>query len=131
MEIKKQISIFLKNKPGTLAKVTESFAEKGVNILGFTIVDSIDHAVARMVVSDPAKAVHLLGDAGMLVVESEVVAIKLDNRPGRLMEISRALAKARINIDYAYGSTPGPRGKGVIFLKLSNHKKAAAVLDQF
>lgn len=131
MEIKKQISIFLENKPGTLAKVTESFAEKGVNILGFTVVDSIDHAVARMVVSDPVKAVHLLGNAGMLVVESEVVSLNLDNRPGRLMEISRALAKARINIDYAYGSTPGPRSKGVIFFKLSNLKKAATVLDRF
>ena len=53
MEIVKEIVVFLENRPGTLARVTEALSAQKVNILGFTILNSIDHGALRMVVDKP------------------------------------------------------------------------------
>ena len=130
MEIEKQISIFLANKPGTFAKVADSLAEAGINIIAFTVADAVDHAVVRMVVSNPVKAIHILGEAGMLVLETDVIALSLANKPGALAILAEHFGKKKLNIDYAYGSTRGPRGKGILYVKPSNMKKAVAVLEK-
>jgi len=130
MEIKKQISIFLANKPGTFAKVADSLAEAGVNIIAFTVADAVDHAVVRMVVNNPIKAIHILGEAGMLVLETEVVALSLANKPGALAKVAEQFGKKKLNIDYAYGSARGTRGKGILYVKPSNMKRAVTVLEK-
>ncbi len=130
MEIEKQISIFLANKPGTFAKVADSLADAGVNIIAFTVADAVDHAVVRMVVNNPIKAMHILGEAGMLVLETDVIALSLPNKPGALARLAEQFGKKKLNIDYAYGSTRGARGKGILYVKPSNVKKAAAVLEK-
>src|SRR5215210_7028784 len=66
MEIARQLSIFLANKPGTLAKVCEELARQKINIYALSISDTSDHSVIRMVVSDTQKALHLLGERGVL-----------------------------------------------------------------
>src|SRR3954463_9321137 len=105
MEIARQLSIFLANKPGTLAKVCEELAKQKINIYALSISDTTDHSVIRMVVSDPQAALHLLGERGVLVVENNVLLLENANRPGTLAGIAHALAKAKINIEYAYLAT--------------------------
>ena len=61
MKVEKQLSLFLENKPGTLAAVCQALADEAVNIYAISVVDAVDHAVVRMVVSDPTKAITLLG----------------------------------------------------------------------
>ena len=130
MAIEKQISIFLANKPGTLAAVADSLADAKINIIAFTVADAVDHAVVRMVVSNPVKAIHILGEAGMLVLETDVIALTLNNKPGVMAQIAKLFGKAKVNIDYAYGSTRGARGKSILFIKPSDLKKAVTVLDK-
>ena len=110
MEIVTQLSVFLANKPGTLAEVCDELAKANVNIYALTISDSVDHAVVRMVVSDTRKALHIFGDHGVLVVENEVLMINNSNKPGSLSKIAVKLSKAKVNIDYAYLATsPGSK----------------------
>ncbi len=130
MEIEKQISIFLANLPGTFAKVADSLAEARINIIAFTVADAVDHAVVRMVVSNPVKAIHILGEAGMLVLETDIIALSLANKPGALAKLAEQFGKKKLNIDYAYGSTRGARGKSILYVKPSNLKKAVAVLEK-
>src|SRR3954447_4308449 len=92
MEIAKQLSVFLDNKPGTLSKVCEALAAKKINIYALTISDTIDHAVVRMVVSDPITALHLFGEHGVLVVENDVLMLDNSNKPGALAGIAQKLA---------------------------------------
>ena len=82
MEVTKQIAIFLDNKPGTLAELCAVLADHEINILAMTVSDTVDHAVVRMVVDKPQEAIHRLGDAGMLVVERDVLVVEIDNKPG-------------------------------------------------
>src|SRR5260370_41073847 len=76
MKTVKQLAPFVENRPGTLAAVCRALAERKINIYAISISDAVDHAVVRMVVSDPDRAIHLLGDHGMLVVERDVLMIE-------------------------------------------------------
>src|SRR5260370_4091297 len=105
MEIVKQLSVFLANKPGTLASVCDELAKAGINIFALTISDTADHSVVRMVVSDPPKALHIFEERGVLTVASKVLAIENNNKPGALAKIATRLAKAKINIESAYLAT--------------------------
>jgi hypothetical protein len=130
MEILKQLSVFLDNKPGTLATVCEALAEKKINIYALTISDTIDHAVVRLVVSDPLTALHLFGERGVLVVENDVLVLENSNKPGSLGRISKALAKARINIEYAYLATSPGAKQGLLVLRVKNPEKALKALQE-
>jgi hypothetical protein len=131
MQIARQLSIFLKNRPGTLADVCDHLKEEGINIIGFSVSDTVDHAVVRIVVDEPMKAIHLLGNAGVLVVENDVLVIDLSNRPGVLAKLGKVLAEAGINIDYAYGGLTADDQSGVLYVRVSNAKRALELLTDF
>jgi len=124
METLKQLAVFVANRPGTLAQVCQRLAENGVNILGLSVADAVDHAVLRFVVDKPAVALHVLGDAGLLVVDSDIIALQLPNRPGQLSELGRIFAEAGINIEYAYGGMGAPDRIGTLFVKVADIEKA-------
>lgn len=130
MEIAKQLSVFLANKPGTLATVCEELAKAKVNIFALTISDTADHSVVRMVVSDHEQALHIFEERGVLAVESKVLLIENDNKPGSLAAISKILAKAKINIEYAYLATSPGAKKGLLVLRVDDTKRALKVLKK-
>ncbi len=80
--IARQLSVFLENKPGVLAAVCRALGDHDINIRGVSVSDTVDHAVVRLIVSDPHKAIHILGEHGTLVVETDVLVVKLSDHPG-------------------------------------------------
>jgi hypothetical protein len=130
MEIAKQLSVFLANKPGTLADVCEELAKAKINIFALTISDTADHSVVRMVVSDHERALQIFEERGVLAVESKVVMVENDNKPGSLARLSKHLAKAKINIEYAYLATSPGAKKGLLVLRVDDTKRALKVLQK-
>ena len=130
MDIVKQLALFLANKPGTLAEVCDELAKAKVNIYALTISDTVDHSVVRMVVSDSNKALMILGERGVLVVENEVLMIENSNKPGSLASISHRLSAAKINIEYAYLATSPGSKRGLLILRPSDTKKALKILSK-
>jgi len=130
MEIAKQLSVFLANKPGTLALVCEELAKAKVNIFALTISDTADHSVVRMVVNDHETALQIFEERGVLAVESKVLMIENDNKPGALARLSKKLAKAKINIEYAYLATSPGATKGLLVLRVDDTKRALKVLQK-
>ena len=131
MKLVKQLSIFLENKPGTLSKVCRALAHEGINLYAMTVSDTIDHAVIRIVVSDPDKAVRAFESSGVLVVETEVIQIDLRNEPGQLAKLSDKLSLGGVNIDYAYCAADEEQKKGALILRVDDTKKAMKVLKGF
>ncbi len=129
MPIVKQLSIFLENQPGTLSRVIHEFAANKVNLMGMTVSDTKDHAVVRMVVSHPVKALEILEEYGLLVLEGEVLQVDVPNKPGALAFLAGQLAKAEINIDYAYGTAPSESKKATLYLRVDDLDKARKVLE--
>jgi len=129
MHITKQLAIFLENRPGTLARVCDALAENQINIYAISTSDTIDHTVMRMVVSDYRKALHVFEQHGTLVVEDDVLMVEGSNKPGSLAQIAHQLAKAKINIEYAYCATPPDEKKGLLVLRLNDVRRALKVLN--
>jgi len=129
MKTVKQLALFLENKPGSLSKVCRALAAAKINLYAISVSDGVDHAVVRMVVNDPNKALHLLGDHGVLVIERDVLMIQGRNKPGELADITAKLAKHKINIEYAYSATPSTAATGAMILRVDNPKKAARILQ--
>ncbi|MBM4396186.1 MAG: ACT domain-containing protein [Deltaproteobacteria bacterium] len=128
METLKQLAVFVANRPGTLAQVCHNLSENGVNILGLSVADAVDHAVLRFVVDKSAVALHVLGEAGLLVVDSDIIAIQLPNRPGQLSDLGRIFSDAGVNIEYAYGGMAAPDRAGTLFVKVSDLDRAREAL---
>jgi hypothetical protein len=131
MRIEHQLSLFLDNKPGVLARACHDLVRRGINIEAITVANLVDHAVVRMVVSDPRAAEHLLGESGTLVIASEVLAIDLTDRPGAIEQLARKLGKAKVNIDYMYGSSRGGDGRATVFVRVSDMAKARRALARW
>lgn len=128
IETATQLAVFLSNRPGALARVCDALAEAAINIHALTVSDTVDHAVVRMVVSDPIKALMILGERGTLALEKDVLMIDTANEPGVLAKIAERLAKAEINIEYAYMATSAKSPNGLIVLRTSDVEKAKQTL---
>lgn len=128
--LKRQVTVSLQNQPGRLAEVSELIASRGFNIEALCVIDNNEQSVVRLLVDEPAKCKDALIDAGFYVVEAEVLAINLADRRGKLAEVTRALAAARINIDYAYATVDHADAaqRSLIILKVSNVRMAEQVL---
>ena len=129
MRIVEQLAVFIANKPGTLVEVCEALAGDRVNIYGLTISDTVDHAVVRMVVSDTRKALAIFESRGTLVVETEVIMIENDNKPGSLSRIAKALASHKINIEYAYLASMPTAKRGLLILRVQDPRKVLKLLS--
>ncbi len=128
MKIQKQLSIFLQNRPGGLAKICNTLADAGINILAMAVHDTMDHAVIRLVCDHHIKALLLLEQEGLYLLEQDVMTVSLDNRPGALAEIAQKLGRADVNIDYAYCSTAEHNERGCLVLKVDDMDRAQELL---
>ena len=123
-----QLAVFLKNVPGALQELLRSLAEEEINNEGMMVNDAADHAVVRLVVDQPSKAIHLLGDRGAVLVESDILVHEMQNEPGEILSLAAKLAKNRINIAYVYGSTPLGGGTPRVFLHTADNAKVLKLL---
>ena len=129
MQITTQLALFLDNRPGTLARVCDALSEAKINIYAISTSDTVDHSVIRMVVSDTRKALLLFEEHGTLVVETEVLLLEGDNKPGSLAKLAHKLAAAKVNIEYCYCATPSDARKGLLILRVSDARRALKVLN--
>lgn len=131
MAVRKQLSVFLENRPGMLARACSVLSENKVNILALSIHDTVDHAVVRFFVDNPTKALLLIEHEGFYVLEQDVVVLDVDNQPGVLAEVAQKLAEADINIDYAYCTATEGQSHGCLVLKTEDPERASEVLSEF
>jgi hypothetical protein len=129
MEMVTQYSLFLENKPGLLAQVARQLARARINVLAMTMMDSSEHGVLRVVVTNGVdKFRAAVAELNLPMTETEVLLVDMPNRPGALAEVCGRLAEAHINISYAYCTTGAPGGRTNGVFKVADMKKAMKVL---
>jgi len=99
-----QLSVFIENKPGRLSAATRILGEAGVNIRGFSIADTEDYGILRLLVNNETKAREALRANGFMVHESRVILAEVPDRPGGLAEVLDILAAANLNVEYIYAT---------------------------
>ena len=124
-----QISFFLPNRVGSLQRVVNVLGEAGVRICGLSILDAHDHAVVRMVVDKPDKAVETLGQGGRSVCTAKLLGVSVpgDDRDAVGNLLARLL-RAELNVYYAYALLVRHAGEPVIALYADDTDTAAQVL---
>lgn len=98
----KQLSVFIENKAGRVSEVTDKLGSAGVNIRGFSVSDTADYGIIRLVVDDPERGQQVLRDAGFTVKVSDVLCVELPDVPGGLAGVLKAVSDAGVNVEYVY-----------------------------
>ena len=98
----KQVSVFLENKSGRLNEVAQILGDAGINISAFTVADTSDFGVLRLIVSDPEKACRVLKDQQFSVRTTDVVLANSPNQPGALARMLEILNAGGVFIEYLY-----------------------------
>ncbi len=98
----RQLSVFIANESGRVSEVTGLLGEHEINIRGFSVSDTAEFGILRLVVDKPADAIGVLRDAGFTVREDEVICIDLPDQPGGLAGVLKVVAEAGVNIEYVY-----------------------------
>ena len=98
----KQISVFLENKPGALYAMTGVLAQNKVDMRAFSLAETSDFGIARIIVSDIYAATTILREAGYVHSISEVLAVSVPDVPGGLNKVLQVLTDAGVNVEYMY-----------------------------
>lgn len=101
-----QLSVFLDNTAGRLAEVSRVLGGAGVNIRGFSIADTADYGILRLIADDETKAAEALRTNGFTVHEGPVILARVPDQPGGLAQALDGFAKRHLNVEYAYLAVP-------------------------
>lgn len=97
-----QISVFLESRPGHLRRVLDAFVEAEVSVRGYSASDTGDYGIVRFVVDDPSRALQVLENMGAAATITEVLCLRLDDKPGELARVMGIMADCGINVIYSY-----------------------------
>lgn len=125
----KQISIFLENKHGRLAEVTQVLGSNHIDITALSIADTTDFGILRLIVNQPDKARQVLDQSGFAVSINEVIAIEVEDKPGGLSKALAVLDNKGIGIEYMYAFVGNsPSQNAMVILRVENPERAIQVL---
>jgi hypothetical protein len=123
-----QISIFIENKSGRLAEVTQALGTAGVNIRALSLADTSDFGILRLIVDKTDQAKSALKASGFTVSKTEVVAVEVPDRPLGLYGILEVLDRGKVNVEYMYAFVERCGGNAVIIFRFDNPEEAIKVL---
>lgn len=129
MRIDTQLAVFMDNRPGMLARTCQALAKAQINVLAMSILDTVDHAVVRLVVDKPKEAEDALSRLHALVQAREVVLLEVPNKVGELARIAERLAEAGINIEYAYCTASPANPTGTLVIRTNDLEATIAALS--
>ena len=98
----RQLSVFLENKTGRINEVVRTLGASSINMHAFSMAETADFGILRLIVSDVDKAIEVLRAHDFAVMSTDVVCLSCDNVPGSLAVILEYLAKEQIFIEYMY-----------------------------
>ena len=126
----RQFNVFLENRLGALLDVVRRFENSDIRIVALTVVDSADCAIIRLVLSDPERAAEIFQQARLPFTESDLLVVQLPSGNQPLVQISKALLTAEINIHYAYPILVGPNGNAALAIHVEDIDSATQTLQR-
>jgi hypothetical protein len=131
MPTNKEFAIRLEDQPGTLGKVCQALADRGVNLIAFQATPSEGkNNMVRLVVDNPTTAKSILDAQHLPYTQTEVAQVRLANRAGELARAATKLGDSNININYAYCGFESGTNAPMLIFGVTDAGKAATILDQ-
>lgn len=124
-----QISIFLENKPGRLAAVMKVLKDAGTDLRAFTIADTTDFGIVRIIAADTDKALKALKDNDFTATANKILGVTIPDHPGELYKIIEMLQETNVNIEYSYSFMGSRPNEADIAIRTQNNEAAEQVLS--
>ena len=122
----RQLSIFLENRTGRINEVARVLADNGINMQAFSMAETADFGLLRLIVPDVDKAVEVLRSADIAVMVTDVLCVSCPNVPGSLSAILERLASNDVFIEYMYAFSDGETAN--VIIRPNNIEDAVKVL---
>lgn len=125
----KQISIFLENKPGSLYGMTGVLAQHKIDMRAFSLAESSDFGIARIIVDDVYAAANVLKEAGYIYSLTPVLGVAIPDTPGGLNKVLQILTDAKVNVEYMYAFLGGKEAEhAYMIFRVQDNAAAVAAL---
>jgi hypothetical protein len=124
----RQISVFAENKPGRIEKITKVLADEKINILAISISSSGDFGVIKFIVDKCDEAYRTLKEKGFTVSLNEVLGIELQDRPGGLHDVVKALGRHNVNVENAHVFVVESRQRAFLIIEVEDVKATRDLL---
>ena len=126
----KQISIFLENRPGSLAELIDVLSKEEINMRAMSVGETEDFGILRIIVQDPYKAICVLKQNGYVCSITPVLAVAVQDEAGSLLNILNILGKNGVNLDYTYAFTMKKKDFAYMVFRVQDNEKAIDVLSK-
>ncbi|MGH7128120.1 MAG: acetolactate synthase [Planctomycetaceae bacterium] len=126
----RQFCVFLENRVGRMHDLLRHLESDDLRVMALSIVDSVDFAVARLVLSNYERARELFDLSEFMVVETDVVGVQLPDESQPYVSICTALLQAEVNIHYTYPLLYRRQGRGAIVLCVDDIDQALKTLEE-
>lgn len=124
-----QLSVFLQNEPGRLARMCRVLGEAGLNMHALVVADTSEYGVARVICDRPHTAKGVLERDGFAVSVTRVIAVEVPDRPGGLADVLDTLDAGGINVEYLYCFLRPEAHSAVDILRVDDADAAIRALD--
>lgn len=123
-----QLSVFLENRSGRLLEVTRVLAENSVNMTAFSIADTSDFGMLRMIVDKPEVAYQSLKANKFSVNITPVVGLVIPDEAGSLHKALAVLHQHGIEVEYMYAFSF--KENATVIIRSADAVKTSNVLKQ-
>ena len=124
-----QLSVFMENRAGRLAEVTRILGDAAVNIRALAVADTSDFGILRLLVDKPEAALEALGEHGLTVRLTDVIAVEIVDRPGGLATILSLLQGSGVNVEYMYAFLERHQENAILVFRFEDPEKAVKALQ--
>lgn len=101
-----EFSIYLQQRPGELAGLLDAALAAGIEIISISTTEHLDRGCVRLLGTPEAalrSVCESMVEAGVgPVVESPVIGVSVENRPGIVRDLAVLMTDNRINVRYCY-----------------------------
>lgn len=126
----RQISVFLENKPGSLAAFTKILENSDIDLRALSLAEHEDFGIVRVIVDDPYNTIQILKQEGYVCSLTKVLAVEIEDKPGALVRMLNLLGESGVNLDYSYAFLAKKANSAFMILRVADNEKAVRVLTE-
>lgn len=123
-----QFCVIIENRVGSLNQLMQHLERHDLRIIALSIVDTVDVAIARVMLDQVERGRELFELSGFTFFENEVLGIELPEHPQPFVSVCSTLLQAEVNVNYMYPLLYRHGGRSSIAVHVDDLDTATQIL---